>query len=203
MVVEIVYFAGPGRSELLKLIAHVANVDYKVVGITKDEWPTHKPHTRYGQMPYLKVNDKLTIYQTYAIARYLAQQGDLYPKDNIEATQTEEYVAAIDELFNKYARVFFIAPEETREQEKKVFLEGPVKTILGALEKILEENGDGHLIKGKFTWADFVLLDMVYALQFKEVDLSQFTHIIKSKEVLKAHPRFQDYVTQEHNYRKY
>ena len=203
MTLEIFYFEGPGRAEILKLIAHVVNVDYKFTSIPRDQWPAQKENARYGQLPYLKINDKWTLYQTIAIARYLAQQGDLYPSNIEEATKSEEYVAALDELLIKFIRVFFVAPEESREQELKTFLEGPVKTILGALEKILEENGDGHLIKGKLTWADFILLDIVCFFQFKNVDVSHLTHILKSKEVIKALPRFQDYVTKDYNFRQF
>ena len=201
MVVEIAYFAGPGRAEVLKLIAEVGQVEYTFKGIPREEWPNHKVTCRYGQLPYLKINDETTLYQTTAIARYLAQEGGLYPTDRLEASATEEYVAAIDDIIAGFVRIFFRTPEEKREEELKAFSEGILKTTLVAFEKVLEKN-EGNLVKGKLTWADLVLYDIVVNIQSKGADISYAQNVLKLKETVAAHERVKAFLESDRNLRK-
>ena len=124
MTLEIVYFGMAGRGEVLKLIAEAGQVDYVFTPVKYENWSSLKPSTRYGQLPMLKINQDVTLYQTISIARYLAQEGGLYPSDRIEASLSEEYVAAVDEIIAGFVTVFFKTPEEKRPEALKSFSEG-------------------------------------------------------------------------------
>ncbi|KAL9651974.1 hypothetical protein ABK040_000317 [Willaertia magna] len=201
MVYEIVYFNAPGRAEILKLIAETGSVPYVFKGINKEEWPQHKPNAKYGQVPFLKVNDNFTLYQTIAIARFLAQEGGLYPTtDKIQAAESEEYVACVEELLSKLIKVFY-APEDKKEEEKKIFTEGPLKSMFGVLDKVLERNG--YLIEnGKLTWAELVLFDLSQTIVGMGIDISPFTNFNKLFENVKSNEKAKAYLESDRNLKK-
>ena len=190
------------QKEILKLIADVGKIEYKFIGLKGEEWANHKPSTRYGQLPYLKVSDDFTVYQTIAIARYLAQEGNagLYPSDRKEATLTEEIVTAVDELITGFVKVFFITKEENRPEELKAFSEGTLKRILTAFEKLL--SSEGTFFAGKLTWADLYLFDCLMSMASLGVDYSFATKILKFKEIVGADQRVKSFLESENSLRK-
>ncbi|KAL9651998.1 hypothetical protein ABK040_000339 [Willaertia magna] len=202
MVYEIVYFNSPGRAELLKLIAETGSVPYTFKGINKEEWPQHKPNARYGQVPFLKVNENFTLYQTLAIARFLAQEGGLYPTDKLQAATSEEYVTSLEELLTKFIKVV-LAPEDKKEEEKKIFAEGPLKTVFGVFDKVLESK-DGYLIEsGKLTWADLYLFEVSCLLEQYGGDVSSFTNVVnKLRDNVKSNEKVKAYLESDRNLRK-
>ena len=178
------YFDSTGRSDVLKLIAEVGSVPYTFKGIKREDWPSVKPSHRYGQVPALTINaDKAdtTIYHTVVIARYLAQEGGLYPSDRLQATQTEEYAATVDEAISKFVPIMHIESPEKKEEELKKFSEGTVKTMLTAFSGIIEKN-EGYLSKGKLTWADLVFFDFLSFAPAHGLDLSPYKTILEFKE---------------------
>jgi len=176
------YFDSTGRADVLKLIAEVGSVPYTFNGIKRENWPSVKPTHRYGQVPALTISAEnkadTTIYHTVVIARYLAQEGGLYPSDRLQATQSEEYVATVDEAITKFIPVF-TAPPEKKEEEVKKFNEGTLKTVLGAFSGIIEKNG---YLCGELTWADLVFFDFLSFAPAHGLDLSPYKTILEFKE---------------------
>ena len=187
----------------MKLIAEVGNIPYKFTGIKYQEWPQHKSSTRYGQLPYLKVNDHLTLYQTMAIARFLAQECGLYPSDRIEATQTEEYMLALDDVFSKFVKIEFQTPKEKREEEIQLFKEGSLRTIFGALNKVLEANG-GYLT-GKLNWADLFFFEVELIIEKKlSIDVESVAPELKKlREHVMANEKAKTYLESERNLKRH
>ena len=54
---EIIYFDGPGRAEAIRVMLHVAGIEFKDTRIAGKDWPEYKPETPLGSMPILKVDD--------------------------------------------------------------------------------------------------------------------------------------------------
>lgn len=183
----------------MKLVAEVANIPYKFTGIASEEWPKHKPHIRYGQLPYLKLNDQENLYQTIAIARYLAQEGGLYPTDRKEATQTEEFVSALEDIFQGFIRIAFRTPEEKKEEETKTFEEGTFKNIFRGLNSFLEKNG-GYLT-GKLTWADLYLFEIAHLVEnrLKMDPVKAAPQLPKLREHILSNARAKAYLESDRN----
>ncbi|KAL9646588.1 hypothetical protein ABK040_016378 [Willaertia magna] len=203
MVYEIVYFdAFPGKAEVLKLIAETGSVPYVFKGINKEEWPQHKPNARYGQLPFLNVNENFTLYQTIAIARFLAQEGGLYPTDKLQAATSEEYVTSLEELLTKFVKAAWLTPEDKKAEELKLFNEGPLKTVFGVFDKVLESK-DGYLIEnGKLTWADLYFFDWSYLIEQNGGDISPFTNISKLRDNVKSNEKAKAYLESDRSKRK-
>ncbi|EFC36952.1 hypothetical protein NAEGRDRAFT_75317 [Naegleria gruberi] len=185
MVVEIVYFKAH-EEELLKLIAQVGKIEYQLTGLEGESWKNHKPFTRYGQLPYLKVSDDFHVYQTLAIARYLAQEGNLYPlNERRDAILTEEVVASLNEVLLEFFRVFYeISNEKEREEELKKFKEGTLQRVFSGLNNLLNGTKCGYFIEGMLTWADLFLLEIVLNLESVGIDYSFANGIQRLKQIL-------------------
>ena len=195
------YFDSSGRVDVLLLIAEVGSVPYTFDGVTEEDWPSIKPKHRYGQVPCLTIPaTNQSIYQTTAIARFLAQEGGLYPSDRLQATQTEEYVASVEEAVNKLIDVVYFTAPENKEEALKKFSEGILKTVLQALSVILEKNG-GFLLNGELSWADLVLLDFLLMALDAGVDLSPFKTIVEFKERIEKISKVKAYLDSDRNLR--
>ncbi|KAG2388186.1 hypothetical protein C9374_001036 [Naegleria lovaniensis] len=206
MVYEIVYFDHYGRVDLVKLIAEVANIPYKFVGIADKDWKDFQPTTRYGLLPFVKINDKWTLYQSIAISRFFAQEGEghLYPSDRVEATITEEYVAALEDAYNQFVYATFLAPEDRKEEETKRLTEGVLTSVFKVLNAELEKNGGYLLPGGKLTWADLYFVEFASNLSYyTKIDPVKFApQIPKLRENVLKHPRAKAYLESERNLRK-
>jgi len=180
------------------LIAEAGSVPYVFNGIKREDFPSIKPTLRYGQVPSLTVNSELTIYQTPTISRFLAQESNsLYPKDHIQATLSEEYVATIDELLGKAYKAMFASEESKREEETKAFLEGPFKQVIGALDGIVEKNG-GYLVDGQLSWADLWLDEFA---RFSKADFTPFPNVFKLIHAVENNEKVKDYLNSDRNLR--
>ena len=182
---------------MLLLIAEVGSVPYTFDGVTEEDWPSIKPKHRYGQVPCLTIPaTNQSIYQTTAIARFLAQEGGLYPSDRLQ-----EYVASVEEAVNKLIDVVYFTAPENKEEALKKFSEGILKTVLQALSVILEKNG-GLLLNGELSWADLVLFDFLLMALDAGVDLSPFKTIVEFKERIEKIPKVKVYLDSDRNLRK-
>ncbi|KAG2391976.1 hypothetical protein C9374_013461 [Naegleria lovaniensis] len=200
MVYEIRYFPNPGRADVLLLIAETGGVPYKFVGVNREtEWPTLKPSTRYGQLPSLKLNDNFTLYQTVAIARFLANEGGLYPSDEFQALQTEEYINALEDVLNQLIRVLFFTAEDKKEEATKIFIEGTLKNVFGALNSALEKNG-GYLT-GTLSWADLDLYEIAALVEGRtKIDVvSLCPQLPKLRENIWSNERAKAFLESERN----
>jgi len=158
--VKLTYFYGKGRAEISRLILAFAGVKYEDNRITYEEFAELKPFLSYGQVPQLDYKGNV-IYQSRAIARFLANEFGLAGKNNTEKGQADEVVDAIVDLQNAAYTVFFEKDEKAKaEKTKKVFGE-TLPTGLTNLEKCLARRGGNHFVGNNFTWADLSLMMLV------------------------------------------
>ncbi|EFC36977.1 predicted protein [Naegleria gruberi] len=161
------------------------------VDLLEKSWKNHKPFTRYGQLPYLKVSDDFHVYQTLAIARYLAQEGNLYPlNERRDATLTEEVVASLNEVLLEFFRVFYeICNETEKEEELKKFKEGTLQRVFSGLNNLLNGTKCGYFIEGMLTWADLFLLEIVLNLESVGIanEYQRLKQILMENEQVKIH----------------
>lgn len=184
------------------MIAETGGVPYKFVGVNREtEWPQLKPSTRYSQLPSLKINDNFTLYQTVAIARFLAKEGGLYPSDPFQALQTEEYINALEEVFNHLLRVLFFTPEDKKEEATKYFTEVTLKNVFGALNSALEKNG-GYLT-GTLSWADLDFFEIAAFVEGRgKIDVMTVApQLPKLRENILSHERAKAFLVSERNFK--
>lgn len=86
---ETVYFDIRGRNEPIRLALALAGVAFTDTGVKGLDWPTLKPQTPLGQLPYLIERDALGerhIPQSSAILRHLGRVHGLYGRTEDEHT---------------------------------------------------------------------------------------------------------------------
>ncbi|EFC41883.1 hypothetical protein NAEGRDRAFT_70247 [Naegleria gruberi] len=184
MAYQLVYFPGPGRADIIKLIAEHCAIPYEFKSISFEDgsWTSTQPNTRYGQLPSLKVDEDFTLYQTIPIARFLAKQANFHPTDERNQAILEECVSAIDELTNHVIRIVYFTSEDKKEEERVKFQNGWLKLIMKGLNSHLIKN-NGNLVPGGLSWADLYLYDLLSYL-----DLYRFEVVVDDSklETLKA-----------------
>jgi len=83
--VRLTYFDIPGLGEPIRLTLALAGVPFTDERLTREQFQAAKPTLRFGQVPYLTVNDHEFV-QSGAILRYVAvafdASGTLYPTAN-------------------------------------------------------------------------------------------------------------------------
>ena len=88
----------PGRNRCVE-----TNIIYQVLTITED-MPSLKPSLPFGQLPVLEV-DGVTIGQSMAIARYLANEHGLAGSSNMVKAQVDEVVDVMNDLQDAMVRL--------------------------------------------------------------------------------------------------
>jgi glutathione S-transferase len=101
---ELLYFDGPGRAEPIRILFHIAGVDYNDARFPGKDWPTVKGTTPLGFVPVLKVDDK-EYCQSVSLTRYAAKLAGWYPASELEALKCDMIAESINEVTSKAPRV--------------------------------------------------------------------------------------------------
>jgi glutathione S-transferase len=151
----LVYFAGRGRAEVIRLVLAEAGVEYDEQLVTMENFPAMKKSGElpFGAVPAWREGD-FTLAQSSAIANYLARQHGLYPKDAKAAAKCDEILGAVDDIRTELRKIQGATPEarpQVREQIKNEFL----PRWFGYLERFL---GNKKFVTGEeLTVADLAL----------------------------------------------
>jgi glutathione S-transferase len=101
---ELLYFDTPGRAEPIRILFHIAGVDYNDARFPGNEWPTIKGTTPLGFVPVLKVDGK-DYCQSNSLTRYAAKLAGWYPASELEALKCDMIAESLSELMSKAPRV--------------------------------------------------------------------------------------------------
>ncbi|XP_067933711.1 probable glutathione S-transferase 7 [Watersipora subatra] len=140
---KLIYFDAKGRAEVTRLLFKLAGRDFIDCRLTKEEWAVFKPSTPKGQLPVLEVDGKM-ICESYAIARYVARELNLYGSSNWEAAVVDMIVDSCSGIFGQAVHVYHSKTEEEKAEAAKKTAE-----VLQSTEKLAVQ-----LKKGKFILGD-------------------------------------------------
>merc|ERR1712059_13019 len=94
------------------------------------------------------------IYQSMAIARFLAKEFGLTGKTNMDAAEADEIVDAVNDMFEARVRVHFEKDEDKKPGMKQQLMEETLPKGLAQLEKRLQARGGQFMAGNALTWAD-------------------------------------------------
>jgi glutathione S-transferase len=194
---KLTYFNSRGRAELSRLVFAAAGVTYEDVRLQKEQWPTVKPTTPFGQVPILEV-DGVKLCQSAAIARYLARKFNLAGKTELDQARADMVIDCIDDTIKPAFGVYFETDETRKAALKKKFLEEQLPTSLAGLESILKanHNGDGFFVGTELTWADLAILGLGDFLGVFQADsqLANYPKLTALRERVSKVPKIAEWI---------
>jgi len=174
---EVLYFPGRGRAENIRLLFAESGVEFKYTRFTDEEWEAYKPKTPYGQLPCIKINDKI-LPQSYAIIRYLAKQFGLTLSDDFQDAMLDSFVEGARDVGEEHSRAFWAS--EGKQEKLDKFFSTTLPKYLDIWEKMLKENGGHYFVGDKFTYGDIFAYRLLSEYQLQKKDLLQkYPHLDK------------------------
>ena len=110
------------RGEECRLALHLAGVDFDDNRIKGPDWPSLKPTTPFGSLPYLELPGKPPLAQANAILVYVGRTYGLHPSDDFEAAQHEALMSYAEELRGHVARTLRM-PEDEKKRVREALVE--------------------------------------------------------------------------------
>ncbi|CAG9763047.1 unnamed protein product [Ceutorhynchus assimilis] len=156
---KLTYFDLTGLGEPIRFLLHYGGINFVDQRITKDQWPNLKPSTPLGQLPILEVDGRV-LYQSVAVARYVATQVGLTGKTDLENWEIDAAVDTVEDFRVKIAAWFFEANPAKKQQLKQALDNEVLPFLLTKLDTFANNNG-GYLAANKLTWADLFFAAIV------------------------------------------
>jgi len=156
------YFNLRARGELTRWIFAYANQEYEDHRIEFDQWPTIKPSTPYGSLPYLEVDGK-PLAQSITIARYLARKFKLAGANDWEEAQADEVIDYVRDAaagYTAWIGAVMSKNDQLAKDLKEEYTTKGVIPFLEGLEKKLKANNNGanYFVGSSPTYADFAVV---------------------------------------------
>lgn len=98
------YFDIAGRAEPIRILFHIAGVQYDDVRIPFKEWPDVKETTPLGFVPVLTI-DGQDFCQSISLTRYAAKLAGWYPESEVDALKADMIAETVNELSGQAPRV--------------------------------------------------------------------------------------------------
>jgi glutathione S-transferase len=108
----LLYFGLRGRAELIRLVLHVAQVEYKTQ--EPSSWPEDAEKTPFGKLPVWTESDGWKLAQSQSIVRYLAKKHGLTPSNERDAALVESIQDHWVEIRDQLVKVFFEKNEDVK-----------------------------------------------------------------------------------------
>eukprot|EP01080_Neovahlkampfia_damariscottae_P012779 gene12779-7053_t len=169
------YFGIPGRAASIRLLFHVAGVDYNNVVLDKEKFVELKTNgfLPFGKVPALQKGD-FVLAETIPIGEYLAKEFGLWPKDEKDSAVASSILSAMGDYGVQFHQLHSAKPEEKEEKLKEVLekfrqFENGVAKILGDKEYFFDD---------KLTLVDISLFGFFHGLvkveNLKQENLKKF-----------------------------
>ncbi|KAI1703638.1 putative glutathione S-transferase 5 [Ditylenchus destructor] len=190
------YFDYRGRGEETRLLLIYADQPFEDVRYNRSYWFSDiKKTARYGQLPYLDINDGRRLYESYAISRYLAKRFDLSGKGAWEQAKVDEFADFHKDNDNEwydYGYMEVLSENDTRLPLLKESTDKKFPTYVSQIEA----SGSGFLMPSGVTWADFPVANFLETFKNTQPDLwsGRWPVLEEFHRRVHALPRIDEYV---------
>jgi len=205
----LIYFAGRGRAELIRLVLAEAAVEYQEHVIGNGTPPSNGRPTDFqtlkatGTLPFDAVPvweepDGFRLAQSAAIASYLARGHGLYPKTDREAARCDQAIGACDDVRLEMRKLVAAAPAERAALREEL----ATKTLprwLGDIDRMLKANrdGTGFVVGDAVSIADLALWYLLELIQDNGfgATVARFPPLVAFADRIGQRPRIAAYLT--------
>jgi len=193
---KLTYFNLRARAEPIRYSFALAGVSYEDVRINPEDWPKFKSNFPYGQLPKLEINGK-ELYQSLAIARYLARKFKQVGSTDFDAAQCDEIVDAVTDFNTELVKVMYEKDDDKKAEMLQAFSDTTLPKYFGKFTKTLEQNGGKWLVGTGVTWADLnvaILMDALVS-RFPALNIEQkYPHMKQLRDSVNALPQIKKWI---------
>ncbi|XP_046595218.1 uncharacterized protein LOC107225067 [Neodiprion lecontei] len=190
---KLTYFGIAGLAEPIRYLLSYGGIDFEDNRITQEAWPALKPQMPLEQVPVLEVDGKF-LYQSNAIARFLAKKFNLLGSNDLEAFDVDATLETIGDLRQLLAKWYWYsepaqkAATEAETKKKAAF-------YLGKLDAWVKKN-DGYFVAGKLSAADIVFagFHIIFAFLLGKDYLADYPNLKGVIEKVEALPAIKAYI---------
>ena len=198
--IKLYFFNVRGRAETARLLLTYSGTKYEDIKITKAEWPAWKGKMPTGVMPVLEVDGK-QLCQSTAIARYLAREFGLTPKNSWDMARADMLVEGIFDMWGHLKAVYLPkldGDKKTSDEKWAQIVDPTVKPFLVTYTRFFNENGGQWFVGDSLTWADIAIAEFMSVLEdcFCQSILDNFPQLKAFKEKIFSLPKLKEYVSQ-------
>jgi glutathione S-transferase len=204
----LIYFAGRGRAELIRLVLAEAGVDYQehVVGQgtpAVDGRPTDFTALKatgtlpFDALPVWEEPGGLRLAQSLAIANHIARAHGLRGRNALEEARCDELLGAYDDVRLELRKLVTVDADR-RPAVRAELAATTLPRWLGHLDRLLARNGGGggHVVGASVTIADLALwylLELIRENGFAGA-LDRYPGLVAFAERIGSRPRIAAYV---------
>ncbi|BES88189.1 unnamed protein product [Nesidiocoris tenuis] len=156
------YFDKKGRGEPIRWLLSYLNKEFEDKRIQIEEWPKIRNGILFGQLPVLDVNGK-RLYQTDAICRYLAREGNLAGDNSLESQEIDSIVGSYTDLFTAVVPLWSVSDPKEKEELKDKLKSTTIPSYFKIYDDIAKS---GYLANGKLSWADIFFIATLSTLDY-------------------------------------
>ncbi|HXJ79019.1 MAG TPA: glutathione S-transferase family protein [Candidatus Methylomirabilis sp.] len=205
----LIYFAGRGRAEVIRLVLAEAGVDYQEHVVGKGTPPVGGRPTDFaalkatGSLPFEAVPvweepGGLCLAQSSAIANHIARTHGLRGKNALEEAQCDQLMGAVDDVRLELRKLAMV-PASERKALRAELLSSILPRWLGFLNRLLEKNGGGggFVVGASLTVGDLALwylLEMIRDNGFAPA-LERHPSLVAYAERIARRPRIAAYLS--------
>ncbi|KAH9504987.1 Glutathione S-transferase 3 [Bulinus truncatus] len=194
---KLYYFNFRGRGELIRLLLHIAQVDFVDHRIQPPDWPSFKPNTPEGHVPFMEI-DGVRFGESLPLARYIARKYNLMGATEIDQLTADIILNYVDELRSDYVRfkTDTILTAEQKEQLKERFENIAIPKFLNKIEKRLAASTTGYLAGADLTIADLAVADVLETcIKENPALLDSYPNVSEHWTRIMAIPQLADYLS--------
>ncbi|XP_022200993.2 glutathione S-transferase [Nilaparvata lugens] len=175
---KLTYFNFAGLGEPIRWMLSYLDVPFEDNRIEREQWPTIKSTTPYGQVPVLEVDGK-QVCQSTAIARYLGKKAGLAGSNEWEDLMIDTMIDTFNDFRSSISKWFKESDEATKKKLEETLLNEKVPFYFNKFNDHIKNNG-GYLANGKLSWGD------IYFISILEFMTTIWSDIIDKYEHIKA-----------------
>lgn len=144
---KMTYFGAPGRAEVSKLCAAIADLEFEEEILTRQNWGEIKPKTPWGSAPYATMADGSVKGQSKALGRYFAKKAGLYPSNKMQAAQADAVYDYVEDILTSISKK---NEEDDHKDRKADFAEdGKIRKMFQRLNDYIGKTGENGFAVGK------------------------------------------------------
>lgn len=172
----LIYWKVASRGQLPTLLLSAGNVDYIYDDDTANAWPEKKEEMPFGQLPVLRIGDKM-IAQSGAIVRYCAKIANLLPTDDLELATVDSIMEQCNDVFSAMVKAKYTEDETKRKEAWKKFQHETLSQKMDRINTMLANTGQTFFGGEQPNAADIAIFSTINLVEKAGVKIPKWSHL--------------------------